>query len=506
MEEKKLTRRNFIGAAAIGAAALAAGGLAACSPGDSSGTGSSGDSAPASDGSWDEAVDLLICGSGGAGLSCAVEAKDAGVENVKIVEKRSNIGGTTTTSQGMIAGFDTQLQKAQGVTLTYDQMYANLMDNASYRLDQALTKITVERSGQTIDWLIDRVKVPFNEKVIVGYGPLEMMHIVEEGGAGFAKAFTDLLDELAVPIETESKLVDIVLDSEGNVAGAVVDTRQGTKRIQAKAIMLATGGYSYNPELTERLDPEKAGTFGIGYLGSEGDGLIAASNAGAMLSHTNDMMCVLKDYVIMSEHEGTSASANVNGFTLLPNMILVGAEGKRFVNEGAPGFMSQDLNGPVFNQMHRDNLGYVWQISDEATIAATEGKTKRGEELEYIKGADAAELAANMGVDPEGLAATIDAYNAAVDAGFDAEFGRVPTAKLEAPFVALPVVPCEIITYGGIGRSENGEVIKADNTPIPGLFVAGEASCNSAYMGFTLSNCFTWGRIGGQSAAAYLSA
>ena len=214
----------------------------------------------------------------------------------------------------------------------------------------------------------------------------------------------------------------------------------------------------------------------------------------------------VKDYTIMSEHDGTSASANLNGFTNLPNMILVGADGKRFVDEGKKGFMSQDLNGPIFDKIHRDGMGYVWEISDEATVAAAGGKVKRGEGLEYIKGADATELAANMGVDAAALAETIEAYNAAVDSGVDREIGGFPTAKLEAPFLAVPVVPCEIITYGGVARTEQGEVIRADGEVMPGLFVGGEASCNSAYMGFTLSNCFTWGRIGAQSAAAYLKA
>lgn len=166
--------------------------------------------------------------------------------------------------------------------------------------------------------------------------------------------------------------------------------------------------------------------------------------------------------------------------------------------------MSQDLNGPIFDKIHRDGMGYVWEISDEATVAAAGGKVKRGEGLEYIKGADATELAANMGVDAAALAETIEAYNAAVDSGVDREIGGFPTAKLEAPFLAVPVVPCEIITYGGVARTEQGEVIRADGEVMPGLFVGGEASCNSAYMGFTLSNCFTWGRIGAQSAAAYL--
>ena len=108
-----------------------------------------------------------------------------------------------------------------------------------------------------------------------------------------------------------------------------------------------------------------------------------------------------------------------------------------------------------------------------------------------------------MGVDAEGLAATIDAYNAAVETGFDAEFGRVPTTKLEAPFVALAVTPCVIITYGGIARNADSEVIRADGTVIDGMFCAGETSCNSAFMGFTISNAITWGRIAGAGAAAY---
>ena len=69
--------------------------------------------------------------------------------------------------------------------------------------------------------------------------------------------------------------------------------------------------------------------------------------------------------------------------------------------------------------------------------------------------------------------------------------------------MAIPLVPCEIITYGGIARNENAEVLRADGTSIPGLYVAGEASANSAYMGFTLANCFAWGRIAGANAAAY---
>ena len=292
-----ISRRNFIGGAALGGAALALGALAGCAP--------QGDKPTGSEGTWDAEVDLLVCGCGGAGMACAVEAKDNGVENVLIIEKGDQIGGTTAMSQGMIAGWDTQLQKSQGVELTYDAMYANLMNNASYHLDPALTKITVENSGKTIDWLIDRVGVKFTDQIDIYYGPLQMMHNVDGAGGGFVTAFTACLDQLGVEIQKGTKLVEVLLDAEGKTEGAVVEAKGKTQRIKARAIMIATGGYAHNAELAARFDPEKAGTFGIGHPNCEGEGLVAASNAGALLSHTNDMMCVVKDYTIMSEHNGT---------------------------------------------------------------------------------------------------------------------------------------------------------------------------------------------------------
>ena len=113
------------------------------------------------------------------------------------------------------------------------------------------------------------------------------------------------------------------------------------------------------------------------------------------------------------------------------------------------------------------------------------------------------ELAEKMGLDAAALSETLTNYNAYCDAGHDPEFGRLKLAKLNAPYCAVRVTPCEIITYGGIARNENAEVIRADGAVIPGLYTAGEATASSAYMGFTISNAFTWGRIAGSGAAAF---
>ena len=78
-----------------------------------------------------------------------------------------------------------------------------------------------------------------------------------------------------------------------------------------------------------------------------------------------------------------------------------------------------------------------------------------------------------------------------------------PTGSIDLGYGSASSEEGIVVAMGG---PKNTMTIGADGEVMPGLFVGGEASCNSAYMGFTLSNCFTWGRIGAQSAAAYLKA
>ena len=486
---EKLTRRGFVKGATFGLAASAA--VAVPALADEAAEGD----APASE------YDVIVIGAGGAGLGAAIEAADAGA-SVLVLDKNTTTGGTTATSQGMIGGYDSYLQKEQGIALTYEEMYDNLGNNASWRLDPELMSITIEQSGPTIDWLNERCAVPFQQEVLVGYGPLQMMHVVEGAGPALMEAVANAATEAGVEILCDAQATEIVMGEDGPT-GVKAVTADGETTYGCKAVVIAAGGYSCNPELAARFTPEVAGTLGIGHPMCTGDGIIMAANIGACTSHTDSMMCVLKDYEIMTEYTPTSAAANVNGFTSLANMIMVGAAGTRFTNEAALGYMSQDLNRPVFDQMHKDGLGYVWMISDQATVDATEGKTHRGEDLTYVSAETPEDLAAAMGVDPAGRAATIEAYNATVEAGFDAEFGRVPTTPLTAPYVALAVTPCSIITYGGIARNAASEVIRADGSSIPGVYCAGETSCNSAFMGFTISNAFTWGRIAGSGAAGF---
>ena len=450
----------------------------------------------------EKTVDVVVLGAGGAGVAAAIEAVDAGA-SVALLEKMPQIGGTTATSQGMIGAYESKFTKELGVHYTFEEMYGNLMSNASYRLDPELTAVTIEKSGETIDWMADRLGMNFYD-VIVGYGPLQMMHLVEGAGGAMKTAMETALAGSSVDLMLETRATEILMNEDGSVKGVKATCGADTVIVYAKAVVVATGGYANNPELTARLDPEKAGTWGIGFPGATGDGIIMASNVGAALTHTGDMMCVLKDYEIMSEHNGTSATANVSSFISRNNTVLLAANGKRFVDEKDIGYMTQKLNSPVFDQMHRDGLGYVWAVSDKASLEAK--GVKRGLEMEFITADTFEELAEKMGLDVATVVETLTNYNAYCETGHDPEFGRLLLEKLEAPYCAVKVVPCEIITYGGIARNVNAEVIRADGTVIPGLFTAGEASANSAYMGFTLTNAYGWGRIAGAGAAAFAAA
>ena len=149
-------------------------------------------------------TDVVVVGAGGAGVAAAVEAYDNGAK-VVLLEKLTQIGGTTATSQGMVGGYETKYTKALDVHYTFEEMYGNLMSNASYRLDPALTTITVERSGETIDWMGERLGMPFSDNVIVGYGPLQMMHLVDGAGPAMRTAMEDTLAGTGVELLLETE-------------------------------------------------------------------------------------------------------------------------------------------------------------------------------------------------------------------------------------------------------------------------------------------------------------
>ncbi len=442
---------------------------------------------------WDEEVDVLIVGSGGAGLSAAVEAADAGAQRVLIIEKLGYMGGVTFMSQGILSGYETQVAKAADVHCTADQCYEQQIRESNYTIQADLTRITADECGTSIDWLIDEIGVPFKDVVdaSVVYGPLPLLHYTEGGGAAFKEPFLKALEQRGVELRLNTKAVKLIGDEERNVVGVVAETKEGEIRIGAKAVVLATGGYANNTELIRRLHPQNDLYTGAGAPGSTGDAILMASEFGACIVNGDNVQCYMRDY--------DEVTSKVGSWT-----IYVGANGERFMNEKLITTTdNKAIMDAVKHRMHEDGVDYIWCINDQ--VAMDQYKPARPNGYDYVTGETLEDLASNMGVDAQTLTATIERWNSMVEKGVDEDFGRTRSfEKIEAaPFYAVKSRPGAVITYGGLLRNTKGEVVKVDGNTIPGLYVAGEAAAAANANGWTISHAITWGRIAGRNAGAY---
>lgn len=458
------------------------------------------------DDAWDRETSILVVGAGAAGLTAAVEAVDQGAESVLVIEKQGLIGGTLAQTEGIISGYETKLAQAQDIHLTAQEAYDQMMATSNYEIDPELTWITAEKCGETIDWLMDTVKVPFNEEVIINYsyGPLPFIHNVVGKGSGFIAPFQAALEERNIEVLTNTRATKLITDEDGTVIGVLASQKDGDIRIKADAVILATGGYGSNADLVSRLDSMHENVFPHASVSSTGDGLIMAGELGATIVNTDIVQVYPFDYDIIKLIDVTTQQATVGGFIFSDSAIMIGQDGQRYMNERNSFSGGRDI-GNHLRQMIEDGTDHTWGIMS-AAIAEEKGLV-RGEGLEFIQAETVEELGAALGIKTEKLQAGIDHWNEICEAGTDTDFGRTSgLVKLEAPFIAVPIGTGSMITYGGLLRDESAAVVKVDGSTIPGLYAAGEVTAAATENGWTLSHAFTWGRIAAQSAVQFAAA
>ncbi len=449
---------------------------------------------------FDREVDYLVIGGGVAGLSSAIEAADLGVEKVMILEKTGKIGGAAFYSDGILSGYDTQITKAQGLEVSPDDVYEEQMREKKYILDPILTKFTLDQAGKTIDWLIDNLGVKFNDEVIVkdGYGTIPTVHIVEGDGAGLAPHYQKALDKRpAIELLLETPATELIV-KDGAVTGAVAKTKDGKQiRIGAKAVLLATGGYSANHELFGNVHVPNSVFQTTNFKNQNGDGLIMAMNIGANAQNLDQLQVYLREY-------NNPTSQYPYMFT-----IFVGQDGKRFMDEKrTQQTYNQEIKDDVIDLYGRTGVDYFWAVADEASMTkmgiADDAKGHKGV---YV--ADTLEdLADKMGVDRTTFLATINSWNAACTAQTDIEFGRTSPMWFpisQGPFYALQTTFFSSVTHGGLVKNINSQVLRVDGSVIPGLYAAGEVTTVTNSNGYTISNAITFGRVAAQQAQKYMN-
>lgn len=445
----------------------------------------------------DETVDVLVVGSGISGMVAGITAAEKG-SNVLIIEKQGMLGAgdSMNISTGITAG-GSRLIKQLGIE------NATAKDYADFLVKQAATKKVpineknvrtyAMRGGELVDWLMD-LGVPFGR-----FQKDKWFHITKDGsapGPHIVRALSKKIADDNINYRLNSQVVDLLM-KDGKVVGATVKTGAGSYKVNAKAVVMATGGFSASHELVKKWAPEWVGRPTTGAVSLTGDGILMAQKVGAQ---TVAMQEIKANYLChpLTARDGVSLTA------ITPYNILINHEGKRFVDEGhaSINFKSRSMMKQTGHE--------AYAIVDQTAMDNLKLMRNYAAAGYFVKANTVEELASKLKVDQKAFIKTMKDYMAACQAGKDPEFNRriqYPIAK--APFYAALVTPSMQSTYGGIKTDEKAQALNADNKPIAGLYAAGATSGHEAYaneVGFAAIIGLVYGKIAGENAAAYAKA
>lgn len=436
-------------------------------------------------------TDVVIIGAGGAGLTAAIEAVNNGAK-VIVVEKMPLIGGNTKYATGGLNAPNTSVQIGLGIEDSADLFFEDTMKGGGDLNNPELVRVLADNAAATVDWLIG-IGADLSDVGRLAGASVDRAHR-PTGGAPVGNHIVDVLyakaQELGIEILLESEVVEVIGDST-SVTGVKVATKDGEFNIDAKAVIIASGGFGANNDLVASFDPSLKGYGTTNHPGATGDVVNFAKNLDVAYVdmeqiQTHPTVMPSNNYMITEAVRGNGA-------------ILVNREAVRFVNEletravvseaqlaqtGASGFL-------VFDQGVRESL------------SAIDGYYKKGF---LVEGATIEELATNIGIDPATLKETIETYNASVAAGKDEAFSRedMPRDLSVGPYYAVEVTPAIHHTMGGLVITTNAEVVNNSGEVIKGLFAAGEVTGgvhgNNRLGGNALADITTFGRIAGQKA------
>ena len=439
--------------------------------------------------------DVIVVGSGGAGLSAAIAAKDTGA-SVALLEKMPVIGGNTAKSSAGMNASQTKFQEAEGIADTNDKFYEETLKGGKGTNDPELLRYLVDHSADAIDWL-DSMGITLSNITTTGGMSEKRTHRPADGSAVGGYLVTGLyhnLVEREVPIFVNAEVTKLQ-DKDGAVTGVEVKIAGETKKVSAKAVILATGGFGADLDMVAKLNPALKGYVTTNQEGSTGDGIALAEAEGAA---TVDMEQIQIHPTVEQETSYLITEA-VRG----EGAILVNAKGERFFNE----LETRDKVSAAINALD-PNFAYV--IFDDALKDRVKAIAQYEEKGLVKTGASLADLAKEIQVPAETLQTTLDTWNKAVADKNDAAFGRtsgMDHALDTGSYHAIKVAPGIHHTMGGVKINTKTEVLKTDGQAISGLYAAGEVTGGvhgqNRIGGNAVADIIIFGRQAGEQAANF---
>jgi len=465
---------------------------------------------------WHEEFDVVVIGSGFAGLAAAHEAKKAGA-SVVVLEKMRVPGGNSIINGGIWSLPGTPIQEKAGIEdspelLVQDMMSAGL--GLNHR--ELATKVAEESLG-TLRWSIDELGVEYQEEgsQLGGHSVPRSYSTHNQSGSGIVTQQLAKLQEMGVEPRTRVIMRQLLRDADGRVKGVAIgegyrhpnDNDEPSRFIKAKkAVVLATGGYGNDIAFRTLQDPRLTEEFDT------------TNQPGATAEALREALSIGCTPVQLSWIQlGPWTSPDEKGFGLVPLFATTCAQwglwvdtitGKRFVDELADRKVRADAIIAAGNKCISfcDANGYLYADAlpgDRMSKMLERGVVLRFDTLEA--------MAAEYDIPLDALQETIKQFNASVAAGEDAEWGRYMQSDQfpigEAPFYVSRLSPKIHHTMGGVAINVDAQALDVSSgEPIPGLYSAGEVTggVHGAVRlgGCAVGDCLVFGRTAGQNAAA----
>ena len=444
----------------------------------------------------EENYDVVVVGAGGAGLSAAIEAYDAGAK-VIVLEKMEIAGGNTNRASGGMNASETSVEKENGVEDSNDLFYEDTMKGGYEKNDPALVRYLVDHSAEAIDWL-KSLGVNLTGLSISGGQSAKRTHTPEDGsavGGYLVEHLVENLDDRGVEIVYNTKADAFITDADGKVTGVTAETEDGTVTYHAKSVVLATGGFGANEEMFTKYRPELEGYVTTNHAGATGDGIVMAEKIGAELVDIDQIQ--IHPTVEQSTAELISESVRGSG------AILLNQKGERFTNE----MLTRDVVSANINALDEK---YAYVFFDNQLRTSKKAIDKYVNKGIVTQADTLEELADELGMDIDALKKSIEDYNAVVRGEKADSLGRETGLEMEfneAPYYAIKVAPGVHHTMGGVKINTNTEVINTDENVIEGLYAAGEVTGGvhgaNRLGGNAVADIVIFGRVAGQNAGKY---
>ncbi|MGX8795975.1 flavocytochrome c [Fusibacter sp. JL298sf-3] len=437
-------------------------------------------------------TDVVVIGAGGAGLTAAIEAKNGGAE-VVVIEKMPLIGGNTKYATGGLNAAETAVQKEKGIEDSIDLFISDTMKGGGDLNNPELVDVLANNSAETVEWLVS-IGADLSDVGRMGGASADRTHR-PTGGAAVGNHLVEVLNakasEMGIEVLLGHEAIELIGD-ESAVTGVKVKTEAGEFTINAKAVIVATGGFGADNDRVASFKEDLKGYGTTNHPGATGDVVDFAKNLN--VSYVDMEQIQTHPTVMPSNNYMITEAVRGNG------AILVNREGQRFVNE-------LETRANVSNAELAQTGASAFLVFDQSvreSLKAIEKYHSKGFLLEAETPEALAEL---ISVDPAALKATIDTYNGYVEAGEDADFARqdLKTTLAVGPYYAVEVAPAVHHTMGGLEITTDAEVLNASGEVIKGLYAAGEVTGgihgNNRLGGNALSDITTFGRIAGTKAA-----